>query len=81
MTDATPPKTPKAATSKAATASKAATPPAPPVATAPPVAPPLPTPTQPPQPYTQQPYGAAGYPPQYGPRTNTLAIISPVGDS
>jgi hypothetical protein len=75
MTDATPPKAPKAAVSKPATASKAATSKAPATkAPAPPVAAPPPPPA--PQPYAPQPYGSPGYPQQFGPRTNTLAIIS-----
>jgi hypothetical protein len=96
MTDATPPKAPKAAASKPATASKAATTKAPaskaasaskastapkaaapakaPAPPAPPVAAPPPPPA--PQPYAPQPYGSPGYPQQFGPRTNTLAIIS-----
>jgi hypothetical protein len=87
MTDATPPKAPKAAASKPATASKAATTKAPaskaasaskpakaPAPPAPPVAAPPPPPA--PQPYAPQPYASPGYPQQFGPRTNTLAIIS-----
>jgi hypothetical protein len=85
MTDASPPKAPKAAASKApaskaasaskaSTSSKAPAPATPPVPPAPPVAAPTPPPA--PQPYAPQPYGSPGYPQQYGPRTNALAIVS-----
>ena len=98
MTDAPPPKAPKAAASKAAPASKgtaaskpaaasktAASKAASPAKTAPPPVPPAPAApsapaaaqTPPPSPMqAPQPYGYAAYPPQYGPRTNALAIVS-----